>query len=92
MISLLRLERKQKNSSSNSHISRSFLLIWNWKDKYVHTLRSSLENHTRFQTKMGKVYTRFQTKTLPDHVCNSHDLSVLQSIEKEKEKFDADHS
>ena len=25
--------------------------------------RSSLENHTRFQTKMaGKVYTRFQTK------------------------------
>ena len=25
--------------------------------------RSSLENHTRFQTKMGKVYTRFQTKT-----------------------------
>ena len=41
---------------------------------------------------MGKVYTRFQTKTLPDHVCNSHDLSVLQSIEKEKEKFYADHS
>ena len=24
---------------------------------------STLENHTRFQTKMGKVYTRFQTKT-----------------------------
>ena len=24
--------------------------------------RSSLENHTLFQTKMGKVYTRFQTK------------------------------
>ena len=24
--------------------------------------RSSLENHTRFQTKMSKVYTRFQTK------------------------------
>ena len=23
---------------------------------------SSLENHTRFHTKMGKVYTRFQTK------------------------------
>ena len=30
--------------------------------------RSSLENHTRFQTKLGKVYTRSQTKrpkTLP---------------------------
>ena len=24
---------------------------------------SSLKNHTRFQTKMGKVYSRFQTKT-----------------------------
>ena len=39
------------------------LLIWNWNDKYVHTLCSSLENHTLFQTKMGKVYIRFQTKT-----------------------------
>jgi len=26
--------------------------------------RSPLENYTRFQTKMGKVYTRFQTKTV----------------------------
>ena len=25
--------------------------------------RSSFVNHTRFQTKMGKIYTRFQTKT-----------------------------
>ena len=32
--------------------------------KYVHTLRptSYLENCTRFQTQMGKVYTCFQTK------------------------------
>ena len=29
---------------------------------FVHS-RSALENHTRFQTKMSKVYTRFQTKT-----------------------------
>ena len=28
---------------------------------FIHS-RSSLENHTWFQTKMGKVYTRFQTK------------------------------
>ena len=46
--------------------SLSFLLIWNWKDKYVHTLRRSLENHTRFQTKMGKAYSdQNDTKTLP---------------------------
>ena len=67
MLSLPRSDRKQQQqqqqqqikSFSNSHISLSFLLIWNWNDKYVNTLRSSLENHTRFQTKMGKVYTRF---------------------------------
>ena len=29
---------------------------------FIHS-RSYLENHTRFQTKMGKVFTRFQTKT-----------------------------
>ena len=29
---------------------------------FIH-FRSSLENHTRFQTKMDEVYTRFQTKT-----------------------------
>ena len=27
--------------------------------------RSSFINHTRFQTKMSKIYTRFQTKTAP---------------------------
>ena len=48
---------------SNSHSFLSFLLIWNWNDKYVHRLRSSLKNHTRFQTKMAKVSARFQTKT-----------------------------
>ena len=46
-MSLLRLERKQKNYSNPSRIRIflfiSFLLIWNWNDKYVHTLRSSLE-------------------------------------------------
>ena len=29
---------------------------------FVHS-RNALEKHTRFQTKMSKVYTRFQTKT-----------------------------
>ena len=29
---------------------------------------------------------------LCDPVCNSHDYSVLQSIDNYKEKFDADHS
>ena len=29
---------------------------------FIHS-SSSLENHTRFQTEMDEVYTRFQTKT-----------------------------
>ena len=32
------------------------------RNRLIHS-RSSLEKHTRFLTKMGKVYTRFQTKT-----------------------------
>ena len=31
-------------------------------NKFIHS-QQSLENHTRFQTKIGKVYTCFQTKT-----------------------------
>lgn len=31
---------------------------------FIHS-RSYLENQTRFQTKMGKVHTRFQTGTVP---------------------------
>ena len=61
------MERKQTNSSfiSNSHISLSFLLIAFGIETINTFIRccSSLENHTRFQKKMGKVYTRFQTKT-----------------------------
>ena len=52
MCSLLRLERKQKSSSKSFRI------------RIFHTLPDgSLENHTQFQTKMGKAYTRFQAKT-----------------------------
>ena len=66
MSSLLRLECKQ-NNSSNPFLIRIFLFLSfsfaiETRNTFVHS-RSSLENHTRFQTKMGKVYTRFQTKT-----------------------------
>ena len=42
----------------------SFLVHSEPIGKYVHTPPCiSLENYTRFRTKMGKVYNRFQTKT-----------------------------
>ena len=43
----------------------SFLFIYNWNDEHILTLPSSPVNHTRFWTKMGKSYTRFQSKSAP---------------------------
>ena len=66
MLSFLRLERRQKNSSNPFRIRIfSFILSYSFGTETIKTFiqsRSSLKNHTRFQTKMGKVYTRFQTK------------------------------
>ena len=59
---LLRLEHKQKNSSNTFRIRMFLFLSLIWPiNTFIHS-RSSLKNHTRFQTKMGKYYTRFQTK------------------------------
>ena len=61
-LSLLRLERKQTNSSNPFlFLSYSFRIVT--INMFIHSC-SSLENHTPFQTKMGKVYTHFQTKTV----------------------------
>ena len=59
-----RANKKLFKSISNPHISLSFVYSFGIEtmNKFTHS-RSSLENHTQFQTKMGKVYTRFQTKT-----------------------------
>ena len=65
MSSFLRLERKQKISSNAFRIRKFLLRFYSFGIETINTFilpRSSLENHTRFQTKMGKVYTRFQTK------------------------------
>ena len=59
---LLRTQTKYfLKSISNSHISLSFLFIWNGNGKYVHDSRRSLENPTQFQTKKGKMYIRLKS-------------------------------
>ena len=66
MLSFLRLEHKHKDSSNSFRFSIFFFLSYSFGIETIKTFihsRSSPENHTRFQTKMGKVYTRFQTKT-----------------------------
>ena len=65
MSSFFRLERKQ-TISPNAYPIRKFLLrSYSFGvetiNKFIHP-RSSIENHTRFQIKMGKEYTRFQTR------------------------------
>ena len=61
MSSLLRLERQQKRflKLCVEFAYSSFFLIYN---TFLHFL-SFLENHTRFQTEVGKVYSHFQTET-----------------------------
>ena len=65
MLSLLRLEPKHQNYSNPFRIRIFLFLCFSFGIEMInkYTLCSSLANHTRFQTKMGKVYTRFQTKT-----------------------------
>ena len=68
MLSLLRLERQQKNALNPFRIGTFLFLSYSFGieliNMFIHS-HSSLENHTRFQTKMTNVYTytRFQTKT-----------------------------
>ena len=59
--------RKQKNYSNAFGIRILLLLSYSFGIETINTFkrsRNTLENHTRFQTKMGKVYIRFQTKTV----------------------------
>ena len=79
MLSLLRFERKQKYFSNPFRIRIFLFLSYSFGIETIDTFIrscSSLKNHTPFQTKMGKVYTRFQTqngaKTLPEGVAHTY--------------------
>ena len=61
MSSLLRLKPQENDflkSSSNSHITLLF-----FSNLFGIETTNTFLNHTLFRTKMGKIYTRFQTKT-----------------------------
>ena len=79
MLSLLRLQRKQKSSSKRFRIRTFLFLSYSFGIETINTFihsRSSLKNHTRFQTKMGKVYTRFQTKTAQKPYLTGRHISI----------------
>ena len=65
---ILRLEQQQK---IHIHIYKIFLFLSysfgiETNNAFIHS-SSSLESHSRFQTKMGKVYTSFKTGTVQNH-------------------------
>ena len=66
MLIFRRLERKQIISSNEFQIRIFPIHSYSFGiapiDTFIHS-RISLEKHTRFQTKMGKMNTRFQAKT-----------------------------
>ena len=64
MSSLLRLERQQKDFFLSYSLIIFIIKTTNTLTQYN---RSSLVNHTRFQTKMSKVYTRLHIKTTPKY-------------------------
>ena len=66
MLTSLKLERKQNNSSNAFRIRIFLFRAYSFGIETITSIVrscSSLENHTRFQTKTSKVYqTRFQSK------------------------------
>ena len=66
---------KQKNSSNAFRIRIFLLLSYSFGIETINTFirsHSALENHTQLQTKMGKVYTCFQTKTRPGGAAHTY--------------------
>ena len=83
MLSLPRLERKQNNFANAFLIPIFLVLSCSFGIKRINTLissRSSLENHTRFQAKMGIVYTRFQTKTAQKPYPMGRQISLYEGV------------
>ena len=78
MLSLLRLEWKQKNSTNSVRIRLFlfFLLICNWNDKYVHTLQQFPQKPYPIPDENGQSEYPFSdqngAKWLPDGVAHTY--------------------
>ena len=71
----LSLERKQNKSNPVRILFLSYLFGIETLNTFIYS-RSSLENHTRFQTKVGKVYT-------------IHPFYFIKVVDRFSSKFDA---
>ena len=82
---IIRLERKQKISSNAFQICIFLFLSYSCGIETINTFIGSLgflKNHTRFQTKMGKVYTHFQTKKVQTFGAFGSICLIIISCEK----------
>ena len=71
--------RKQKILQMHFEFAYFYFVLIHLELKTINTFidsRSSLKNHTRLQTKMDKVFTRFQTKTAHTYIAYIREYST----------------
>ena len=97
MLSLLRLEWKQKNSTNSVRI-RLFLfllLICNWNDKYVHTLPKFPQKPYPIPDENRQSGYPFSdqngAKSLPDGVAHTYIYSFIGSTPRPGLVYGTDH-
>ena len=74
MSSFLTLKRKENNSSNAFRIRILLFHSYSFGIESITTFIRfrTFENHTRFRTKMGELYTRVGPKTKPFEAAHSH--------------------
>ena len=86
-LTVLRLERQQKDflkSTSNSHITLSFLFIWNWNDQerndiYVHVFpRKPYPNSDQNRQSLYPFLDQNGTKTIPFGVAHTKKANIIE--------------
>ena len=89
MLSVLRLQRKQKNSPNPFRIHIFLFLSYSFRIETINTFthsRSSLENHTRFQTCAYPFSVQNGPKTLPDGAAHTY-IAYLREYSRPPESL-----
>ena len=81
-LTVLRLERQEKDflkSTSNSHVTLSFLFIWNWNDIYVHAFpRKPYPNSDQSRQNLYQFSDQNGPKTIPFGVAHTKKANKIE--------------
>ena len=81
-LTVLRLERQEKDflkSTSNSHVTLSFLFIWNWNDIYVHAFpRKPYPNSDQSRQSLYQFSDQNGPKTIPFGVAHTKKANKIE--------------